>query len=773
MNKNRAILIFFGALTGLFFLPTILGLHSFPPGDFTYHFIPSGVFLRNELVAGRLPIWNPYAFSGHPFLADPQSAVFYPLNIIFTLISLPWASPTSRMYWLELEAIFHFLLAGLFTYAFVWDLTKNHLGALLAGTTFVFSGYLTGYPALQLAILRTAIWLPLLMLLLRQAIDEQGVGWWLLFAIIYAITYLAGHPQTFLFLTYLLIFWGAFLLFQRMLHSKEKTRQMGQTLLRAGIAWIIFMGLIAAQLLPGLELLKVSNRATASYEFLSNGAALQDFWQFLLPSPWSVFSHFFVGVIAVGLTGFALVSALFTLTRRIDDPHQHWLAAISFFFTLAAIIALLVGMGRHGPLYALFYRFAPGWNLFREQERTAYLVSFSLSVLAGIGVAWLNFLPVQSRKTYAALIAGALLTGIVAFFLVWKIPLRLALANHEFTIQVLLAVISIIFLALIIRSQPHRAWILVPLTVINLFYANWDVIQSPIPLAEAMSLPSSIISLKAASEDCSEAITPCQLERQELPGRVFNETHLPNGFGPTLALENIGGTSPLQLKRYANLFEDFPLDRLWQLTGVEHVLTWRAELFEPAKRLGSFQDGKDTVYLYRLADPNPRAWFVDEVKVMADEEALQAMAAYQIDPVTTALLAPTQAAKLSSISSTDVRTNTDIHLQRLAPARLQLSVPPPAGGLMILSENWMPGWRATLVRDGRGNKHSDKLTIVRADITLLGIDIPKGGGVIEVQYAPNSIRIGLAITSSTLLILVLIAIAPLAKKTNIHREDKS
>lgn len=32
---------------------------------------------------GQLPLWNPYAFSGTPLLANIQTAVFYPLNILF------------------------------------------------------------------------------------------------------------------------------------------------------------------------------------------------------------------------------------------------------------------------------------------------------------------------------------------------------------------------------------------------------------------------------------------------------------------------------------------------------------------------------------------------------------------------------------------------------------------------------------------------------------------------------------------------------------------
>ena len=163
------------ALTAAFYAPLLLGLRSFPPGDFTDHFLPFSLFQRAELLAGRLPLWNPYTFSGHPFLADVQAAVFYPLSNLVLALTLPWSDPASRLYWLQIEAAIHVALAGCFTYLLARDLTRNRLAAFLAGCVFAFSGYLTGYPPLQLAVLRTAIWLPLILWLLRRAFDAPRI----------------------------------------------------------------------------------------------------------------------------------------------------------------------------------------------------------------------------------------------------------------------------------------------------------------------------------------------------------------------------------------------------------------------------------------------------------------------------------------------------------------------------------------------------------------------------------------------------------------------
>ena len=60
---------------------------SFRQGDFYDQFYAFAAFEHSQLTAGELPLWNPYTFSGHPFLADVQAAVFYPLSLLTVLLS--------------------------------------------------------------------------------------------------------------------------------------------------------------------------------------------------------------------------------------------------------------------------------------------------------------------------------------------------------------------------------------------------------------------------------------------------------------------------------------------------------------------------------------------------------------------------------------------------------------------------------------------------------------------------------------------------------------
>ena len=66
------------------------GLHTF---DFHAYFLPRYLYGNQELLAGRLPVWNRLEFAGQPFLATIQPAVLYPPKIAcFALFPLDRAT---------------------------------------------------------------------------------------------------------------------------------------------------------------------------------------------------------------------------------------------------------------------------------------------------------------------------------------------------------------------------------------------------------------------------------------------------------------------------------------------------------------------------------------------------------------------------------------------------------------------------------------------------------------------------------------------------------
>ena len=230
---------------------------SFAAGDFANQFVAFARYEASRLASWQLPLWNPYAFAGHPFLADPQAAVFYPISLLTMLVT---AGRQGLLYHgLELEALLHYPLVALFTYLLARRLTGSRTGGLVAAVVFTFSGYLTSYPPLQLAILEVQTWLPLILLALELAacalaagVTRRALAWTIVAGVVLGISTLAGHPQSSLLVLYGTAAFALFRLFAPKIAGDAQVsawRRLGMVALFLAIG----LAIAAVQLLPSLE----------------------------------------------------------------------------------------------------------------------------------------------------------------------------------------------------------------------------------------------------------------------------------------------------------------------------------------------------------------------------------------------------------------------------------------------------------------------------------------------------------------------------------------
>src|SRR5215207_9585217 len=78
------------------------------PWDSKNHFYPMLRYLGASLANGEWPLWNPYHFSGHPSVADPQSLLFTPTMLLFG-----WLVPAPSMQLFDLVIFAHFIPGAL------------------------------------------------------------------------------------------------------------------------------------------------------------------------------------------------------------------------------------------------------------------------------------------------------------------------------------------------------------------------------------------------------------------------------------------------------------------------------------------------------------------------------------------------------------------------------------------------------------------------------------------------------------------------------------
>ena len=75
-------------LHALMFWPVVFA-GAFVPrggGDLVSFIYPRYAFVARSVRSGVLPLWDPYLYGGQPYLADIQSGLLYPLNLLAFVI---------------------------------------------------------------------------------------------------------------------------------------------------------------------------------------------------------------------------------------------------------------------------------------------------------------------------------------------------------------------------------------------------------------------------------------------------------------------------------------------------------------------------------------------------------------------------------------------------------------------------------------------------------------------------------------------------------------
>lgn len=707
--------------------PDVPERQSYPDGDFYGQFHAFATYEHDRLWAGEIPLWNPHNFGGHPFLADIQAAVFYPLSLLTILLSGP--GPFSPL-WLELEAIAHFYLAALFTYLFVRRVTRTRAGeprrvaALVSALTFAYGGYLTSYPPLQLAILETQVWLPLILLLLdiglagrqRRALLGAGGLW--------GVALLAGHPQSAMYLTYAALAYGLFRSCQEKLHWRWA--------LTAQLSWLgTGLGIAAVQILPSWEFMQLSVRARSSYGTLAAGFGLRDLAQVLLPGMFTHWSPIYVGVLPLFLAGVAFVGGHSFRPRQSREKA---------FWGILVVVSLLLSFGGKAFLYRLFYWAVPGFNLFRSQERAIYLTSFGLAVLAGYG--W-DRLCTFDKNVAAVRWArrGSLASGCIALItagIAWRIgSLR---SNPE-------------WLGALAR---WLGWSWIVWALLRWMPARGSTRKRALWSALALLLVAADLGVTNMGANLSPGSAGFHVYDAGWLGPVFgdsgiyriaNEWGLPGNGGCWLDAHDLYGASPLRLQAHKEIADALPHWRLWQLFGVRYVATWEHDLPGPfpATRVAMRGEewAKNTVYVHRIVPRFPRAWVVHRARQVDDEQALSLLADPEFDPFDELLVAGPVPEEWA-FSSPGLPATVEI--TSYAPEQIALLADLSVPGWLVTGEWNYPGWQVWV--DGL------QRTIRRADYGLRAVPLDAGSHRVEFRYRPTSVRVGATISLLTLSLAV-------------------
>lgn len=424
-------------------------------------------FIRESIVAGQIPLWNPYILAGHPFLANGQHSALYPFTLLFYLL------PLSKAYgWFTVSQLW---LAGLNMYIFLRVLRANRVGALIAGLTFALSTFFIVSVVFTM-IVAGAVWLPLLLALIEIIIrkqEEKGatsyspIPYVVAGALVLGLQTLAGHVE----ITYYTLLVGGYYAACRLAILWRKQGTPRYALILGG--WLLAMiglgiGLGAVQLGPMYEVVTQNFRDNSVTLAQVRGWALplRRIISFVIPDffgnpahhgyfdlvtqqwqPLGLNAHGEINPLCPSCTSwdtktaveagayvgiFSLVLAVLAVLQAgkawLDDRRSQRVTTAParptvFIFAMLAVLALLFAFGT--PLYALLFYGLPGWNQLHSPFRWIFPFTLSIAVLAGIGVTFLDqqvsarWQAKNEAKKKSYILAQPSFLGSAVYFLGW------------------------------------------------------------------------------------------------------------------------------------------------------------------------------------------------------------------------------------------------------------------------------------------------------------------------------------------------------------------
>lgn len=750
-----------------------------PGSDARSQFYPWRAYGFGEVREGRFPLWNPHEFLGMPFIATLQSAMFYPLNWLCAIM------PLGRG--INLGIILGLFLAGVFTYLWCRRLGVSRAGALAAAGVYVFCApqILRAYEG-HWSFLAPMTWIPCVLLCIEALID--GGSWPLAVAggaAAVAMQWFGGNPQYALYGGVGAVAWLALRMW-----SVRKAPRRAHWRAAGGVCLFYVLGtaLAGAQVIPALEMFSQSSRGGGvDHEWLTHYCLVpENLITLIVPgffgqgtgvgieywgrwNLWETCAYF--GIVALGLVVLAVGRGRSAVT---------WCALG------AAALLFLLALGPYTPLFGVLHAFVPGFDIFRALGRAMGPACVFVGLLAALGMDRLTREEISDRsgRRWVAVLGwssgvflfvgllwfAGLSEGVWTAFMTWMngigkdsrpffignslTPEFIAAARKTaglglFRAGWLLGGLALV-IALALRGGGRRwvAPVVIGLMAVDFFTFAHPYMLTFDPRKDGLT-PGAVAVLRNETQPFRYARgTSLDLPSGEGMVHGFNciegiEPNVPARF--QLAFWTMQERPPIRGARYSQYDRDPPRTTMYYLTAITppfrmlnltHLVQYSTS--PPVDMVGAsviYRD--DRIRIVRLPSPSSRAWVVHQTIVQPAPSRVRAMlwdmrdwdyevqAVFETDP-------GCPLARPRSAEPTPRFTHYE-------PGRMRIEVNPVADGLLIVSDLFYPGWKATV--DGRA------VEILRANYLLRAIPVTAGKHVVEMRYEPGSFRIGLSLSA--------------------------
>ena len=710
-----------------------------------------------------VPQWNPFQFGGMPYIAAMHGDIFYPTFLLRMVL------PTDiAMTW---GFVLHMVLAGVFTVGFLRAAGVRFQSAIVGGVAYLLSGTVASYASpghdgklFVSALLPAALWA-----LIRGMRDGRRGAWGLL-ALIVGLAVLSPHPQL---LQYLLLTCGAYALFLALrpwslasdssTTSRDVSRSFPLPRLALALGAVLLGTVIGAvQYLPVLEYVPWSPRAGGKgYDYATTFSfPLEETINLYLPQFSGILEQYWgrngIHLHSEYIGASVLVLALFAFGGGVVNRHR----SHAWFWLGALIISLLWAWGGNTPFYQLVYAVVPGSKFFRAPSTIAYVIAFACAALASFGAE--RALAGKGTTGYAigwgsfaigvAIIATSGGFTNLALSILGDSRGDLIQANAGNVIagawRSAVAVLAMVGLILAVArgalKAPAAGWLLVVVVALDL----WSVERH-----------YWIFSARADQVYAEDDIIRF-LKSQPEPARVIAiplgdnmAPHDPFILGDALMHHGIRGVLGYhgnELGRYQELYgkseglQSIANPNFWSLANARFFYTNAPGVpFQGAKlAAGPVRNAAGTMtYLYELPGNHPAAWVAPLIVKLDDPTAKATVLNPLFDVKRVAIFDTTSTTQARPVNSPlPEPVPFAVKVTRYQPGAIDLTLgrPAPSGSALIVSENFYPGWTATV--DGK------PATIARADYTLIGVELPTGATSVTLRFDSTPYHTGKLLT---------------------------
>ncbi|MBN1678890.1 MAG: YfhO family protein [Anaerolineae bacterium] len=691
--------------------------------DFTNMFYPLQQTIQQTLKNGELPLWNPSQFLGHPFVGNPHAGLFYPAMWFI------WVYGVQRG--IGLMLVLHAWLGAWGMSSLIRRFGAGYVGSLLAGVIYAMSGWAGAHLyAGHYNFMLIAGLLPWAMVAYHYALERGTWAALLPGAALMGLALLAGHPPSAVYVGLGLVTLWVYHITQ----ADDMWRAGVYATLRLAVIGIGGVILAAGLVLPALELASLAERNSNDLAFANMHALppAQLLSALVLPdlygSPEQEPYYYWGGDFYEEFNAYAGLLPLIAIPLAFRWQKRHrW-----YFIGLIAF-GLVMSVGVEGALMPLLVRWVPGFGFFRVPARALQFVMMGMAgLLALLVTALQESTPDQRRDALQPAVRLWLPVGATAafvlsvFFSGWyasgshvePMPLRASRVAGELAEAGVVA--CGVWLVLWLWTRPDSdsikwaRWLTVVLVIVD----AWHVLIPIVKVGQVVEDP-----MWAGARGNVPAMSDRIMQTSPYSGPL-------TGASVTGHL-SVQGYDPLQIDTFKKLHDagepDNPLSRVNQLMGVNYLMSHDA-YEDPAFELVGI--AFETFYYHRV-DPFPRAWFPSEIRVEQNDDYVRSQIVYgdydlqailYVDEAVSCSPGENATAAISDYGANEVEITTG-----------------GGGGLLVLSDQYYPGWRASV--DG------EHVEITRADTVFRAVCVPPGDHTVRFEYRPLTFYAGTIITA--------------------------